>query len=402
LRILIFLENNQNGGLNTFCSSLLNNWPNKDDEFSLVCNASHPGIKNLLQAINVKYDFKSHNIPISWVISGKYLNFLPRIIAKACQPVLRVFLLPIQFFLFTKIFKNDNSDELIVLNGGYPGGETCRLANIVWSSIKQKKGIHNFHNYAVSPRFGFGWFENWIDKKTIKATKSFISVSKSCSNSIYTRKFFNKNVNVDYIYNGVEIEKMNTSGSYRDKLNIGNSNLCVMLANYETRKGHGFVLEAFSSVLEKHPDTYLVFAGGGTTNDIERIKSQNNKLAVYKNVIFLNYIPDGLGLIYDSDIVLIGSQSFESFGLTAAEAMLLRKPIVSTNVGGLAEVIGSQGGCGFLVEKDQPQEFAMQIISLIEDQNLQKRMGDRGYKRVKKMFSAKEMSYKYHQELTRK
>ena len=52
MKIIMFLENNLNGGLDTFCCNLINNWPDKSDNFILIYNCSHPGhsfLKNLLE-----------------------------------------------------------------------------------------------------------------------------------------------------------------------------------------------------------------------------------------------------------------------------------------------------------------------------------------------------------------
>ena len=39
---------------------------------------------------------------------------------------------------------------------------------------------------------------------------------------------------------------------------------------------------------------------------------------------------------------MVASQEWESFGWTVIEAMVRSKPVVSTNAGGLAEVIGQE------------------------------------------------------------
>ena len=87
----------------------------------------------------------------------------------------------------------------MVINGAYPGGETCRLASIVWFDLLKKKSVHNIRNFAIKPRFPFGIFENYLDKLVINSTKSFIGVSQICSNSLKVRKIFKATKYTSYL-----------------------------------------------------------------------------------------------------------------------------------------------------------------------------------------------------------
>ena len=64
-------------------------------------------------------------------------GWLPFGINRLTQPFLRLILVFIQIAGIKEIFKKLNADALIVINGGYPAGETCRLANIVWYNTQK-------------------------------------------------------------------------------------------------------------------------------------------------------------------------------------------------------------------------------------------------------------------------
>ena len=49
MKICFFTEIYFKGGLDTFLINIFNTWPNKNDQISLVCNASHGGINNIKQ-----------------------------------------------------------------------------------------------------------------------------------------------------------------------------------------------------------------------------------------------------------------------------------------------------------------------------------------------------------------
>ena len=396
MKIIIFIENNQNGGLNTFCSTLINQWPNTNDSFIVICNKSHPGRKNLENSIKSSCKFIYHNIPLSWVMSRKVLFFLPSIIRRMSQPFLRILFFPIQYLLIRNIFKQNDGNELLVINGGFPGGESCRIANIVWFNMGRKSGIHNFHNFAVAPRFGFEWYENWVDRLLLKSTKLFISVSRSCSESLKVRSTFKNLNNSRFIYNGInDASTQENDFNIRDSLGIGNNPLCIMLGNYEPRKGHQFIFEAFRLVEQDVPNAHLVVCGGGTKDEVAEVKNIKEKIISNGNVHLLEFIPDGASLISQADLLLIGSQEFESFGLTAVESMIRKKPIVSTDTGGLPEVIGLDNACGYVIDRNDAVKFSKKIVLLLKNEKLRGAMGESGRVRAIKLFGADRMANEY-------
>jgi hypothetical protein len=55
MNICIYTENYYKGGLDTFLINLFNAWPDEQDKFTLVCNASHPGLDSI--EVHVKRPF---------------------------------------------------------------------------------------------------------------------------------------------------------------------------------------------------------------------------------------------------------------------------------------------------------------------------------------------------------
>ena len=61
----------------------------------------------------------------------------------------------------------------------------------------------------------------------------------------------------------------------------------------------------------------------------------------------------------------------------------MKKPMVAFDVGANKETI-KDGINGFLVKEKTPKAFADAIIRMLEDDNLRKKMGERGYRWAKK------------------
>lgn len=405
MKIIIFLENTQRGGLDTFCSLLINHWPNADDHLVLIYNESHPGKDNLKDSISRQCEFVGHKIPLTWNISAKLPSFFPIVAKRAFRLLLRYLLPLFQYISIRNIFKKSKGDELLVVNGGYPGAETCRIANIAWFRMGRKPSIHNFHNFAMEPKFGLKWYEGFIDRELLKSVKVFVSVSHSCSESLKKRGTFQSLTasNNRYIYNGiVDNSHSDSTLDIRKNFMIGSNPMCIMLGTYEARKGHKFIFEAFKRVLEIVPNAHLVTCGAGTEEELIAINNSAEKASLGGNVHVLGFIPNGASLIKQADILLIGSQEFESFGFTAVEAMIRSKAVVSTNIGGLPEVIGTDSSCGNVVEPDDVTGFADKVISLLEDKELRDSMGVSGRDRALELFRADRMSKEYLDALIEK
>jgi len=401
MKIIVFVENIQCGGVDTFCENLINYWPNQGDDFLFICNDSHPGVPYVKNNINRQCEFYIHTIPISWSILKKSSHIFPYRFLKFLAPLVRIALLPIQFLRIYKIFHRNQGGALLSVSGGYPGGETCRLASIIWGHMGRKRNVYNFHNLAQPPRFGLGWYEGIMDKFLSKHVDLFIGVSKICSDSLRVRRSFLKLNNIKHIYNGVKIiNNREKSLDIYTKFGIPvNAQVCLMLATYEERKGHDFIFKAFKLASESVRDLHLIVCGGGDKEEIRRVEDLKDQITPNCNIHLTGFVPNGGQLIKQSKILLIGSQSLESFGLTAVEAMQLGIPVVSTNIGGLPEVIGIDGKCGLLTEKNDVKGFADNIVELCQNELLYADVSRHAKIRAMEKFTPEQMASQYMNEI---
>jgi glycosyltransferase involved in cell wall biosynthesis len=76
----------------------------------------------------------------------------------------------------------------------------------------------------------------------------------------------------------------------------------------------------------------------------------------------------------------------ETFGLVNLEAMQYRLPVITTNEGGIPDVV-IDGETGFIIEPRDIGDLANKIEILINDQDLRQKMGKAGYKRYHEYFT---------------
>jgi glycosyltransferase involved in cell wall biosynthesis len=74
-------------------------------------------------------------------------------------------------------------------------------------------------------------------------------------------------------------------------------------------------------------------------------------------------------------------------------------PVISTNIGGLPEVIGSDGECGFLTEKDDVEKFSNHIVELYTNKLLYKKIVRHAKSRFLDKFTPEKMATKYMDEI---
>jgi len=136
MKIAYFVENYGKGGVDTFISNLLRkNLFN--DKIYLIYNENNPGIASLKKLKKIK--LIKYSI-FSW---DQVLNRCNNIFFLSILKIIYSIIFPITFFYqivrLYFFFKIHSFDKILIINGGYPGGDICLAATIVWSKINPKK-----------------------------------------------------------------------------------------------------------------------------------------------------------------------------------------------------------------------------------------------------------------------
>ena len=401
MRVIIYTENMKYGGMDTFIVNLTKYWPDKDDELFVICNDSHPGIMFLSKNLPSSVMLIRHQIPVNWSFLSLFIKYLPTLFQKIFRKMFRYALIPYQIYAISSILKKYKGDALLTVNGSYPGGETCRIANIAWRRVSKGVSIHNFHNYAERELGVLSPLEFIIDQKLRKVTNHIVSVSNYCSSTIVSRKAFKDLRSIITIPNGIKLPVNKNLVNLRDTYKVPkNKKILLMVSTFEERKGHEFALDALRIALDKRDDLHLLLVGNATISEIERVQKLINERGLINDVTITGKIENIASNMAGADLVIIPSQDHESFALTAVEAMLNELPIVATNIGGIPETIGEDGHCGFLVDPNDPNKFSQKISYIIDNDEFSKEMGANGLSRASNIFDPKKMANEYF-KLTR-
>jgi L-malate glycosyltransferase len=401
MKILILTENYYAGGMDTFIVHLLNFWP-AQDEFVLLCNYDHPGLEVLKNRIKIPCKIQTHNLFLrhrSFIRStcrGTFAAFIRR----AVLAMLKYATLTYHIFCINKLIGIEQPDRVIIVAGNYPGGETPRAAALrgLFHVRNSHKPLFIYHNDVDSLKKIDYIFEFIIDSLIERSVSHFITVSKFTQTSTCNRIpiYFSKKKKV--IYNGTDLlcSRLLEGNSRPVIFNIpSGAQVIAMLGNYESRKGHELLLRAFAIVKKRKriPNTHLIMAGFGYSNERMRVKSCVQELGLQSCVHLLEFQNDVGNILDLTDILVVPSLCKESFGYTIIEAFARQIPVIATCVGGMPEVL-SDGG-GVLVPLSETV-LANRMEELLINESLRSTYGTQGRAVAEKRFDARKMSLEYY------
>lgn len=155
-------------------------------------------------------------------------------------------------------------------------------------------------------------------------------------------------------------------------------------------KGVVDMVRAAPLVLEKSNSVRFRFAGEWWAQEPHtkcEVKQILRDLHIESHVSFLGKIVGEAKDRYllETDIFVLPSWS-EGLPLVILEAMAAGCPVIATNVGAIPEVV-VDGVTGILVEKRNPQQLAHAIVTLIDNPDLRRRMGEAGRKRFEEHYT---------------
>ena len=127
----------------------------------------------------------------------------------------------------------------------------------------------------------------------------------------------------------------------------------VSIGRLHHRKGYAELMNIHKRLLDQNLLHSIAVIGGG--NEMENLKNQAKELGVEKTFILLDSQKNPWPYVKSADYFVLPSKS-ESYPLTIGEVMGLHKPIISTNVGGIPEMI-DDGKDGILVNFDEDEIF---------------------------------------------
>ena len=176
-----------------------------------------------------------------------------------------------------------------------------------------------------------------------------------------------------------------TGRHLKEKLGLEDNRIILYVGRLHKEKGVKYLVEAFKTVKQWHPDVVLLIVGEGSEK--ENLVFQAKQLGLQQSIMFMDFLPhEMLPELYNSCDILSLPSIAEAFGMVLIEAMACGKPVVGSRVGGINDIIEDSEN-GFLVEPGRPDQLAEKIHLILSDKKLLKRLGTKARKKVEDKYS---------------
>lgn len=131
-------------------------------------------------------------------------------------------------------------------------------------------------------------------------------------------------------------------------LNSSNKKI-ISIGRFSKEKGHQRLINAFERVWMEDKSIYLILVGGAGP-EYNKILDQVKGLTCKDNIIIIKYVSNPYAILNKCDCLVLPS-FYEGFGLVIAEADILGKPVISTDIKGPRNFVKKNGGT--LVENSE-------------------------------------------------
>lgn len=284
----------------------------------------------------------------------------------------------------SKYIKKHNYD-LVVTNGMNPhfyGGIAAKLAHtpVVFRLMDViRKDIF----------FGFARTVFQIFASIVKAR--IVVPSKAVDKSMFSKRFSKSNVKV--IYNATDLTDFNLKTAkplLREEYNIDKD--CVVFGCYSRLtpwKGHESFVNAALSLLNKGVKAKFIIVGGavfGSDNFLNYLKNIVAKSGYADDIIFTGFRFDMANCIKSADVVVVPSIKPDPCPRVMVESMALAKPLIGSDIGGIAEVIIDKE-TGIIFKPKDTSALICAFEYFLNKKSQIKIMGENAFKRQEQLFT---------------
>jgi glycosyltransferase involved in cell wall biosynthesis len=193
--------------------------------------------------------------------------------------------------------------------------------------------------------------------------------------------------NIAVIRYGIECKILSNSrktlNKFKKKYNLQGYYVLGVAARLVRQKSIDFLIKSFSEYNKNiNPKSKLLIAGKGPLKkELEELVASLN---LKKSVKFLGFQSD-INTFYRSIDVFCLTSGYEGLGLAILEALVCKKPIITSNCSAMPEII-KQNKNGLLVDHLNTRQL-VKAIQALEDPKLRNKISFNSAKLLKKKFS---------------
>ena len=283
--------------------------------------------------------------------------------------------------IFTaKMIKEENIEHI----HAHWGSTTATMAYVI-SYLTGTPWSFTLHRWDIK--------ENNMLKEKVKSAKFVRCISEHGKNELLEILGGKDGEKIKVIHLGVKVPANIKEHSLTKKVFT-----IIVPANLLEVKGHRYLIETCSDLLKSGIKNFqCIFFGEGPL----RVELEN----VIKERELVDYIKmpgaiphEGLMKMYQSkeiDLVVLpsittGQGEHEGIPVSLMEGMAYGISVISTNTGGIPELLSN--GAGIIVEEKLPQKLTEAIIKVMKDENFRKELSRNGCQKIEEKFNIEKNS----------
>ncbi len=255
------------------------------------------------------------------------------------------------------------------------------LPAMLWYRIPAK--VHTVHNLAEKEVDQLGWVQRLAFRQGVLPVATGQEVRASII----------RTYGIDYsptIPCGIPVQEYHTPSIsrevWREREGFAPEDvLFVCVARLAPQKNHALLLESFARGPATDPHAYLLLVGSGEL-ELE-VKKRAEALGLRDKARFFGARADIPEILNAADVFVL-STDYEANPLSIREAMAAGKPVISTAVGGVPELV-EDGRSGLLVPQRDEKALAEAMKYVLKDPEVRRSMGRASAKRAIEQFDLK-------------
>ncbi|MEM7187598.1 MAG: glycosyltransferase family 4 protein [Bacteroidota bacterium] len=338
--------------------------------------------------------------PLKEILRAEGVEMIEMPVVKLTRSLLKSFKflrLAKEYFKAKKIVKRATKDRKIDI---VQSNTLATLFGAFYCMFRSPKHVMHVHEIMDRPRIATVFFKNVLR----------FGCSKVVYNSEATRDFYNglagslrkKSVT---IVNGVEGYETPISETerraVRERLFQAEPSdyLIGLVGRINRLKGHSLMLKAFEKVATRYPEARLCLVGSpppGQEEFLTNLEKEINDNAMADKVTIVDFQDQIFPVLESLDLVTVPSTEPESFGLIVVEAMLARRAVIGSNIGGIGTIITHQDN-GLLFAPGDAVALESGIVHLMEHPEQKEAMEERAFQNAVQQYSTGAMYEKFHQ-----
>lgn len=256
--------------------------------------------------------------------------------------------------------------------------------------------VHTFHGHVFHSYFGPLKTRFYLETERFlaKISDKIIAISPQQKNELsdiykVCDKKKIKTIPLGFDLSRFQTDQLDKRLDFRKKYQVADDEVAIaIVGRLVPIKNHGLFLQALKEILDKSEQKIRAFivGDGEERNRLENMARQLNidfatpEQHTKAPLTFTSWVFNVDEVYAGVDVVALSSLN-EGTPVSLIEAQAANKPIITTNVGGVCDIV-KPNSTALIAESDNVQQFSYQLARLVEDATLRQRLGKNGNRHV--------------------